>query len=104
MSSRNGWWAAVIVAVCSLQAWDSGVLRAPGLIQSLVACAIVLPAVALVLTKNYGLQASTVASSFILLTFARMLSPSPLPTLHIIAFIPAVLIFFTKTEGATMRS
>jgi hypothetical protein len=45
----------------------------------------------------------SVAASFILLTIARVISPIPLPTLHIIAFIPAILIFLTKTTGETMK-
>ena len=103
MSIRNGWWAALIVVLCALQAWDSGVLRAPRMIQALVALAIVTPPVVLLLTKEYGVQALTVAASFILLTIARVMSPSPLPTLHIIAFIPAILIFLTKTTGGRVK-
>jgi hypothetical protein len=72
-------------------------------IQALVALAIVTPPVVLLLTKEYGVQALSVAASFILLTIARVISPIPLPTLHIIAFIPAILIFLTKTTGETMK-
>ena len=104
MSIRNGWWAVLIVGLCALQAWDSGVLRAPGIIQAIVGLAIVTPPVVLFLTDDYGVQAMTVAASFILLTIARVISPNPLPTLHIIAFIPAMLIFLTKMTGERMKS
>ena len=46
---KNRWlWAAIIVVMGSLQAWDSGTLRAPGLIQAIVALAIAIPAVVVV--------------------------------------------------------
>ena len=38
---RNRWiWAVIIVVMGALQGWDSGVLRAPAVIQALVALAI----------------------------------------------------------------
>ena len=91
----NRWlWAAIIVVMGALQAWDSGILRAPGVIQGLVAIAIAVPAVTVVTTAKYGLQALSVLTAFAVLTVARLASPVTLPTLHIVAFIPAVLIFF----------
>lgn len=102
---RNRWlWAAICVVMGGLQAWDSGTLRAPGVIQAIVALAIAVPAVTVVTTSSYARQAVSVAAAFVLLTAARILSPVPLPTLHIIAFIPAVLIFFSHAvqgKGAT---
>ena len=93
---RNRWiWSAIIVGMGLLQAWDSGVLRAPGAIQALVVLAIALPALTVVTTESYGRQALSVAASFVVLTIARIVSPVPLPTLHIISFVPAVLIFFS---------
>ena len=91
---------SIVVAICvvmgALQAWDSGVLTASAGIQGLVAAAILSPVVAFVVTNSYGVHALAVAASFALLTIARVVSPVPLPTLHIVAFIPAVVIFFSK--------
>ena len=93
---RNKWlWASICVVMGGLQAWDSGTLGAPEIIQLMVALSIALPAITVIATSNYGIQAVSVGGAFILLTVARMMSPVPLPTLHIIAFIPAVLIFFS---------
>jgi hypothetical protein len=93
---RNRWiWAAIIVTMGTLQAWDSGTLKAPGVIQALVALAIAIPAITVVTTSSYPRQALAVVFAFALLTVARIASPVALPTLHIIAFVPAVLIFFT---------
>ena len=93
---RNRWlWCAITVVMGSLQAWDSGALRAPAAIQALVALAIAIPSVTVVATASYGWQALSVVSAFVLLTVARVAAPVSLPTLHIIAFVPAVLIFFS---------
>jgi len=96
MTSKKRWWVVPVVVLGVLQAWDSGVLRAGWPIQILVALAIAAPSLTLVLTSEYGLQAAAVAAAFVLLTIARVVAPVPLPTLHIIAFIPAVVLFFVK--------
>jgi hypothetical protein len=70
-------------------------LQAPGAIQALILLAIAIPACTVVMTSSYSKQALSVAAAFALLTIARIASPIPLPTLHIVAFIPAVLIFFS---------
>lgn len=91
-------WVLVVICVVmgALQAWDSGVLGASPGIQALVAAAILSPVVALIATNSYGVHALAVAVSFVLLTIARVVSAVPLPTLHIVAFIPAVVIFFSR--------
>lgn len=97
---RTKWIVAGICVVMGvLQAWDSGVLGAGAGIQALVGVAIALPVVALLSTDRYGIHALAVAASFVLLTVARIVSPVALPTLHIVAFIPAVVIFFSKVIG-----
>ena len=88
--------AAICLAMGGLQAWDSGVLRAGGMMQGLVVAAILLPVIALLLTESYGVRAAAVGTAFVLLTVVRVMSSVPLPTLHIVAFIPGVLIFFSK--------
>jgi hypothetical protein len=98
---RNKWlWASICVVIGGLQAWDSGTLGAPGIIQGIVALAIALPAFAVIATSSYGIQALSVGAAFVLLTIARTMSPVSLPTLHIIAFIPAVLIFLSHVVQA----
>ena len=93
----NRWlWAGICLVLGGLQAWDSGVLRAAAGIQVLVAIALRLPVLTLLMTERYELRAGAVAAAFVLLTIGRVVSSVPLPTLHIVAFIPAVLIFFSK--------
>ena len=92
----NKWaWAAIGLSIGALQAWDSGVLGAEASIQALVGVALLLPAAAFLATESYGIRALAVAAAFALLTVARLTSSIPLPTLHIVAFSPAVLIFFS---------
>ena len=98
MTRKKGAW--VLAVVGALQAWDSGVLGAGWPIQIVVALAIAVPALTIVLTPEYGLQATAIAAAFVLLTIARVMSSVPLPTLHLIAFIPAVVVFFSKVTAA----
>ena len=104
MISRNRWWVVPVVVLGVLQAWDSGVLRAGWPIQILVALAIAAPPLAFVVTSEYGLQAAAIAAAFVLLTIARVIAPVPLPTLHLIAFIPAVVLFFMKATPSPTSS
>jgi len=104
MIGKKRWLMVPVVVAGALQAWDSGVLGAGWLIQVLVALAIAAPPLAMILTPHYGAHAAAVAASFVLLTIARVMSPVSLPTLHIIAFIPAVVLFFTKVTEAPASS
>lgn len=92
MTDKKFIWAGVVAVVGALQAWDSGVLRSAAAVQALVALAIVAPASALALTREARTQAVAIAAAFVLLTIARVLAPAPLPTLHLIAFVPAVIL------------
>jgi hypothetical protein len=102
---RHRWlMAAAGIAVALLQGWDSGVLRAPGWIQAVVMISAVAPSLVWAARASYGLQVAAVALAFVLLTVARMASPTPLPTLHLIAFIPAVLVFVLRGLELRARS
>ena len=92
--------ALICVLMGALQAWDSGVLAAGATIQVMVGVAILIPVVAWLASPSYGTHATAVAASFVLLTIARVAAPVPLPTLHLIAFIPAVVIFFSRAMTA----
>ena len=67
-------WATVAAVGGALQAWDSGVLASTPAVQIAVALA------------------------FALLTVARLIAPGPLPTLHLIAFIPTLIVLFVRTD------
>ena len=103
MIRNRGWWAVVIGTLASMQAWDSGVLQSTALVQGIVAMAIALILFALLFISSYGTQAGAVAVCFVLLTAARIISPSPLPTLHLIGFFPAILLFLGESTGALRR-
>jgi hypothetical protein len=92
--------AAICVVIGGLQAWDSGVLGTARGVQLLVVLAIAIPAAALLTTERYGPRAAAVSVSFVLLTIARITSPIALPTLHIVAVIPAMVILFAKMVDA----
>lgn len=96
-------WTTIMVAVGLLQGWDSGVLRSTIGVQTLVVLAIAAPAAAVALMKNHAAQAAMVAAAFVLLTVARMAAPTPLPTLHLIAFVPALIILLPLTRRPSAR-
>jgi hypothetical protein len=91
-------WTAIVVTVGVLQAWDSGVFGSTAIVQILVGLAIAAPGASVSLTNNRGVQWMTVAVAFVLLTIARMLAPTPLPTLHLIAFVPALIVVFSSAR------
>ena len=97
--------AAVTVGMGSAQAWDSGALQAPLWTQALIGLAIAAPTVAVLVTDHFGWHAAAVATAFVLLTIARVWAPVPLPTLGLVAFIPAMIIFLSKTieQGRRVR-
>jgi hypothetical protein len=94
-------WTVIVVAVGVLQGWDSGVFQSTAIVHTLVGLAIAAPAGSFLLTNNRGVQAITVAAAFVLLTIARMLAPTPLPTLHLIAFVPALIVVFSSALRKT---
>ena len=96
------WLASACLVVGVLQAWDSGVLGAAPWIQVLVAAAVVPPPLVWGTRMPFGAQAFAVAAAFVLLTIARLGSAVPLPTLHLAAFPPAVLVFVLR--GLELRA
>ena len=103
MLFRNrSWLTAACVVIGLLQAWDSGVLGAAAWIQVLVAIAVVAPALAWGTRMPFAVQALAVAGAFVLLTIARAGSAVPLPTLHLAAFPPALLVFVLR--GLELRA
>ena len=103
MLFRNRFWlAAAAVALGLLQAWDSGVLRAAPWVQLVVATAVVVPPVVWGARMPFGMQALSVVLAFVLLTVARMAATVPLPTLHLAAFAPALLVFVLR--GLELRA
>jgi hypothetical protein len=97
MLFRNrAWLAGVCVAIGLLQAWDSGVLGAAPWIQVLVAVAVVVPPLSWGTRRPFAAQALAVVAAFVLLTIARFASAVPLPTLHLAAFPPALLVFVLR--------
>lgn len=103
MLFRNrSWLAAACLGIGLLQAWDSGVLASAPWIQMLVALAVVVPPVVWGTRLPFGVQALAVAGAFVLLTIARVGSSAPLPTLHLAAFPPALLVFVLR--GLELRA
>lgn len=82
--------AILILVLGNLQAWDSNVPDAGLLIVLIVSMATALPPVALLAPMEQQHFVVTVVLSMILLVFARLVSPIPLPGLFI-NLVPAVM-------------
>jgi hypothetical protein len=78
--------ALLIVGVGALQAWDSHVLEAEPLVQTLVAVGILVPAVAVWLASRVQTRVAAVIVSAVLMVAARGLSSIRLPELTFATF------------------
>jgi hypothetical protein len=88
-------WAGLALALGLLQAWDSGGFGAGADVAALVAAGVVIPAGAIALTRVQEVRIGAIVAGFVLLTWARVISPVALNTLHVSLFVPAlyVLVF-----------
>ena len=103
MREHRFMWTAIVITVGVLQGWDSGVLRSTAGVQLLVALAIAALGVGIALIKNLSGQAASVAAGFVLLTVARVIAPAPLPTLHLIAFVPALIVLLSLPRRSAAK-
>jgi hypothetical protein len=94
MMQNRTLWAGLSVLVGGLQAWDSGALQAGGPAQALIVLGLAGPALALALTDKWFVWISALVAGAVLLTWARLVSPVSLNTLHIGLIVPAMYIFF----------
>lgn len=92
MRNEKLWGMVLILVMGSLQAWDSGVLRAPAYIAAMVALAITIGLVALLFAERMGMRFIASAVAFALLFGARILSPIPLPELGLVGFVIVMIL------------
>ena len=84
--------AACALVVSSLQAWDSHALDASLGVQALIFGGVVLPAAALLLTRDVLIRGGAVLAAAILMVAARAISATPMPGLALAAFFPGILV------------
>jgi hypothetical protein len=95
--SNNGYWAVLAASLGVLQAWDSGVFASGSvLVVGLTMAALALAAVSIITRTNDGVRIVALLAGAVLLTFARVLSPVSLNTLHLALFPAAVYILFMR--------
>jgi hypothetical protein len=84
--------AALALAVAALQAWDSHGLEAgAGSIAGIIT-AVLLPPIAIVVSRNAAVRLTAAATAVALLAVVRFLSLAHLPELVLAGGFPAVLI------------
>lgn len=84
--------ALLAVAVSALQAWDSHALEASGLLQLVIAVAVVIPALTILRSRNLQIRLAAVGLSALLLVGARIASDAHLPELVLAAAFPGILV------------
>jgi hypothetical protein len=85
-------WAGGALAIGFLQAWDSNAFVAGGFPLALIVAGILLPPAAIAASSDRLAFAALIAGA-VLLTWARMISPVPMNTLHLALFLPALYTF-----------
>lgn len=100
MQNRTFWTVASLL-VGALQAWDSGALQAGPAGQALIAAGLLVPVVSIVFTTDQRLRVLALIAGAVLLTWARVIAPVSLNTLHLALFVPALYILFVS--GLTRR-
>jgi hypothetical protein len=83
-------WASLSLIVGLLQAWDAGALGSTASVRAMTLTGVILPALAILLTRVQAARIVALLAGVALLTWARIVSPVSLNTLHI-ALLPAAL-------------
>jgi hypothetical protein len=83
-------WAGGSLAIGFLQAWDSNAFVAGGFPLALIVAGILLPPAAIAASSSRGLAMAALIAGAVLLTWARLISPVPMNTLHLALFVPAL--------------
>ncbi|HSC27975.1 MAG TPA: hypothetical protein VLD67_11915 [Vicinamibacterales bacterium] len=92
MKDTRVFWVIGSLAVGILQALDSGVVAAGPFVQTLVAAGILSPILAIALGAPHAVKVAALVAGAALLTWARMIAPLSLNTLHLALFAPALYI------------
>jgi hypothetical protein len=101
MMQNRTFWIVASLLVGALQAWDSGALLAGPAAQALIAAGLIVPVVSIVATADQRVRVLALIAGAALLTWARMIAPVSLNTLHLALFVPALHILFVG--GLTRR-
>jgi hypothetical protein len=97
---------AVFVFVLGVaQAFDSGLRAAPLPIQIIVIAAVLMAATAFWVTAHTGVQFFAGVACLVMVTVARVLSPTPLPTITLAGYFPCVaaLLFQVASKAQAGR-
>ena len=82
--------AALLIAF--LQAWDSNALEAEPSVQLIIAVGVLLPAAAILATRDIRVRGASVVVAATLMGLARFVSSQHMPELALAALFPATLI------------
>ena len=84
--------SVIALAIASLQAWDSNALEAERSVQLIIAVGVLLPAAAILVTRDIRMRGAAVFVAVTLMGLARFVSAQHMPELGLAALFPAMLI------------
>ena len=84
--------AVVALSIACLQAWDSNAWQAERSVQLIIAVGVLLPAVAILVTRDIRVRGTAVLVAGTLMVLARFVSGQHMPELALVAFFPATII------------
>jgi hypothetical protein len=91
------------LVVSSFQAWDSHALDAEPFVRALVLIGVLLPASAIVATRDVRVRGAAVLAAAVLMIAARALSAFHLPELALAAFFPGALVLLDHFRDLAAR-
>jgi hypothetical protein len=91
--------AVAALLIASLQAWDAHALGAERSVRVIIAVGVLLPAVAILLTRDVRVRGAAVVVAATLMVLARFVSAQPMPALALAAFFPATLILLDHIKS-----
>jgi hypothetical protein len=90
----SSYWVIAALGIGYLQAWDSGAFDTTARVAWLALIGVLLPALSLAPRFDQRLRFAALAVGVVLLTWARVVSPVSLNTLHVSIFPAALAILF----------
>jgi hypothetical protein len=88
--------ALLALSVSALQAWDSNALLATGAARLLIAVGVLTPALAILVSRSFGVRLAAAGVSVLVLASARLVTDTHMPELMMAGAFPGILIFAAK--------
>ena len=103
MMSRRTVAVVILVSMGMLQLWDSRVFGAGAPVITVALVALLLPIATLIFSERIDLRMGSVVVCALLLLFAKIVAPHPLPAIGVTAVIAAAANWLALSKRAACR-